>query len=113
MSNPSDEPQPQQPASEPQPEDHPAPAGQQPAASQPPAGQQPPAGYRPPEGFQPPGSQAGQPSGQQGWQDGQPGDAGRFTMPADRPRSFYEVMPIGGFSGIFDVTGLPTELRVS
>lgn len=34
-------------------------------------------------------------------------------MPADRPRSFYEVMPNGGFSGIFDVTGLPTELKVS
>jgi hypothetical protein len=37
----------------------------------------------------------------------------RFEMPADRPRNFSEVLPRGGFSGIFDVTGLPTELKVS
>ena len=34
-------------------------------------------------------------------------------MPAGRPRNFSEVLPRGGFSGLFDVTGLPTELKVS
>jgi hypothetical protein len=34
-------------------------------------------------------------------------------MPADRPRNFYEAMPQGGFTGIFSVSGLPTELKIS
>jgi hypothetical protein len=61
----------------------------------------------------------GQPS--QGQEPGQPfpthppagGARFAFEMPADRPRNFSEVLPRGGFSGIFDVTGLPTELKVS
>jgi hypothetical protein len=36
-----------------------------------------------------------------------------FEMPADRPRNFYEAMPEGGFTGIFSVSGLPTELKIS
>lgn len=36
-----------------------------------------------------------------------------FEMPADRPRSVNDVMPQGGFSGIFRVTSMPTELKVS
>ena len=36
-----------------------------------------------------------------------------FEMPADRPRNFYEAMPQGGFTGIFSVSGLPTELKIS
>lgn len=45
----------------------------------------------------------------------QPRRAGRFPfeMPADRPRNFYEALPQGGFTGIFSVAGLPTELRIS
>ncbi|AXJ08487.1 hypothetical protein CFN17_01720 [Arthrobacter sp. PM3] len=34
-------------------------------------------------------------------------------MPADRPRSFSEVLPAGGFSGMFKVPPMPTELKVS
>ncbi|WP_251041873.1 hypothetical protein [Arthrobacter sp. ISL-30] len=34
-------------------------------------------------------------------------------MPTDRPKSFSDVMPKGGFSGMFNVTGMPTELKVS
>jgi hypothetical protein len=49
------------------------------------------------------------------WQPNQPGRAGRFPfeIPADRPRNFNDVMPLGGFGGIFNVMGLPTELKVS
>jgi hypothetical protein len=41
--------------------------------------------------------------------------AGRlpFHLPDDRPRSFYEAMPPGGFAGLFSVIGLPTELKIS
>jgi hypothetical protein len=34
-------------------------------------------------------------------------------MPTDGPRNFHDVMPKAGFSGMFAVTGLPTELKVS
>ncbi|QYF91519.1 hypothetical protein KY499_14435 [Arthrobacter sp. PAMC25284] len=34
-------------------------------------------------------------------------------MPTDRPRSFNDVMPTGGFSSMFSVTDMPTELKVS
>jgi hypothetical protein len=34
-------------------------------------------------------------------------------MPTDGPRSFNDVMPQGGFSGMFKTQGLPTELKVS
>ena len=37
----------------------------------------------------------------------------RFEMPADRPRNFNDVMPHGGFSGMFTVTWLPIELKVA
>ncbi|HSL35609.1 MAG TPA: hypothetical protein VK883_02175 [Arthrobacter sp.] len=37
----------------------------------------------------------------------------RFEMPTDRPRNFNDVMPRGGFSGMFTVTWLPTELKVA
>lgn len=48
-------------------------------------------------------------------QPGQPAPAGgyRFEMPADRPRNFNDVMPYGGLSGMFTVTAMPRELRVS
>ncbi|MCU1517830.1 MAG: hypothetical protein JWQ75_2551 [Pseudarthrobacter sp.] len=102
MSNPSEVPQPQQPG------------------AQPPASNVPPAGYQPPQGFQQPqqGSQApGQgypPPGQAYGQPAQPGQQGfHFEMPTDGPRNFNDVMPKGGFSGMFSVTGLPTELKVS
>ena len=44
-----------------------------------------------------------------------PGRSGRFPfeLPADRPRNLYEAMPQGGFTGLFSVTGLPMELKVS
>jgi hypothetical protein len=65
-------------------------------------------------------SDAGQPfSGQEPGQPfpGQqrPAGGGRFAfeMPADRPRNFGEALPAGGVSGLFDVTGQPTELKVS
>ncbi|QCB98868.1 hypothetical protein E5206_05800 [Arthrobacter sp. PAMC25564] len=34
-------------------------------------------------------------------------------MPSDRPRNFNDVLPQGGFSGMFTATGMPTELTVS
>jgi hypothetical protein len=89
MSNPNEAPQPQQPG------------------DQPPAGNIPP-GYQPPQGFQPP-AQGYQAPGH-GYQ--QPA-AFQFQMPTDGPRSFNEVMPKGGFSGMFSVAGLPMELKVS
>jgi hypothetical protein len=36
-----------------------------------------------------------------------------FKIPTDRPRNLYEAMPQGGLTGMFSVTGLPTELRIS
>ncbi|MCU1531446.1 MAG: hypothetical protein JWO49_1017 [Arthrobacter sp.] len=82
-------------------------------------------GYQAP-GYQPPGAPGSQPPGPSGYQasgyqapghqaPGQPASPGgmRFGMPADRPRNFNEVMPQGGFSGMFRVPGMPTELKVS
>lgn len=37
----------------------------------------------------------------------------RFEIPTDRPRNFNDVMPHGGFSGMFTVNWLPTELKVA
>jgi hypothetical protein len=34
-------------------------------------------------------------------------------MPTDGPRNFNDVLPQGGFSGMFKTQGLPTELKVS
>jgi len=110
MSN-SEVPQPQQPqqpgAEQPgaQPPVTQPPAGSTPPASNvPPAGIVPPAGYQPPQGYPQPGQAYPQP--------GQPGGF-QFAMPTDGPHSFNDVMPKGGFSGMFSVTGLPTELKVS
>ncbi|MDQ0677184.1 hypothetical protein QFZ30_000566 [Arthrobacter pascens] len=107
MSNPSEVPQPQQPGAQP------------PASNVPPAGSEPSQGYQPPPpGYQAP-AQAYPPSGQaqpsQGQPYGQPGQSGgfHFEMPTDGPKNFNDVMPSGGFSGMFSVTGLPTELKVS
>jgi hypothetical protein len=117
MSTPSDEPEPRDPgAVPPSGSDGPTPEPQFP-------GQEP---GRPTPGQPTPGQpgQPGQPTpgqhfpGQPGSaQPGQPSPAGggrfAFELPADRPRNFAEIMPRGGFSGLFDVTGLPTELKVS
>ncbi len=116
MSNPNEVPPPQQPdAQPPKPSSEPSAGAEQPRVS--PAA---PEGYQPPPaGYQPPGQQGYQPP-QQGYQQsypapGQPAAAGgfRFEMPADRPRNFNDVMPQGGFAGMFSVTGMPTELKVS
>ncbi|WP_251024361.1 hypothetical protein [Arthrobacter sp. ISL-65] len=94
MSTPSDEPEPQEPGAVP-PSGSERPTPGQPTPGQPTPGQQPP-------GQQSPGQQP-------------PAGGGRFAfeMPADRPRNFGEALPAGGFSGLFDATGLPTELKVS
>ncbi|SFT48945.1 hypothetical protein [Arthrobacter sp. ov118] len=34
-------------------------------------------------------------------------------MPTDRPRSFGEALPAGGLSGMFNVSTMPTELKIS
>jgi hypothetical protein len=137
MSNPNDVP-PQQPGALPPQANNVPPAG---SASQP--NQQVPEGYEaPPQGYQtpgqpgygqapqgyqtpPPGYQAPGPQGYQtpppgygppGYQaPGQRARAGgiRFEMPTDRPRNFNDVLPQRGFSGMFTVTGMPTELKVS
>ena len=114
MSNPSEVPPPQQPDAQP------------PASNVPPAGYQPPQGFQPPpQGYQAPGQaypppgqaypQPGQPYQQPGQpipQQGQPGSF-HFEMPTDGPRNFNDVLPKGGFAGMFNVAGLPTELKVS
>ena len=66
-------------------------------------------------GQAPHGVQAPQPGYQAPGQTGRPAPAGgmRFEMPSDRPRNFNDVLPQGGFSGMFTVTGMPTELKVS
>lgn len=117
MSNPSEVPLPQQPGtqpptagnlppvgSEPPRATRPAPGGGQPPGYQTPP-QQPGQGYQgPPQGYQPP-------PGYQG--TGQPAGKFRFEMPTDRPKNFNDAMPSGGFSGMFTVTAMPTELKVS
>ncbi|MDQ1060069.1 hypothetical protein QFZ23_003970 [Arthrobacter globiformis] len=102
---------------------YPTPPGQ-PTPEQQFLGQQPDQPYPTPPGQPTPEQQflgqqpdqPGQPApGQQFPGQQPPAGGGRFAfeMPADRPRNFSEVLPRGGFSGLFDVTGLPTELRVS
>jgi hypothetical protein len=106
MKNPDDVPPPQQPGAQPPQPGNVPPAGPDPRQAGSPSaagGFPPPQGYGPPQGYQPP----------PGYQ--QPGAPGgfRFEVPADRPRSFGEVMPQGGFSGMFSVARMPTELKVS
>jgi hypothetical protein len=130
MSNPSDVPPPQQPGALPPQSNTVPPAGSTPqnphvpeGYEAPGQGYQPPQGHQaPPQGYQAPGQQGYQPP-QQGYQaPGQaPGQAGRpapaggmrFQMPSDRPRNFNDVLPQGGLSGMFTVTEMPTELKVS
>lgn len=93
---------------------------------QPGQGQIPPGYESPPQGYQDSGQpghgqvpQGYQPSGQQPYpvpgQAGPPAPAARmrFKMPGDRPRSFHDVLPRGGFSGMFTATGMPTGLGIS
>lgn len=117
------------------------PSGNDPAAT--PPGYQPPPGYDapasgqnfPPAGYPQPGAQAPgapqqgnpypnyqQPYQQQppqrGYQQGgyqQPPSAGdsSFQMPNQWPQNANDVMPAGGFSGIFKVAGLPTMVKSS
>ncbi|WP_157356907.1 hypothetical protein [Arthrobacter sp. U41] len=126
MSNPNEVPPPQQPGAQPPTSGNVPPAGSEPPRATPPV----PGGNQPP-GYQAPGYQApGQPGPgfqppQQGYQPpsadqppsyqapGQGPGGFRFAMPADRPRNIYDAMPRGGFSGMFTVTGMPTELKVS
>ncbi|MEO8221158.1 MAG: hypothetical protein ABI563_10275 [Specibacter sp.] len=101
----------------------PPPAGSQPVPNTPPPGYQqpgyqqpaPPAGSMPPPGYQQPGYQAPPPGYQQpGYQQPAP-PAGnfKFEMPKDAPRSMNEVMPAGGFGGMFKMDGLPQLLKIS
>jgi hypothetical protein len=111
MSNPNEVPRQQQPGNgQPQNYNQPPQPG-----SVPPAGYGQPQGYVPPQdfnqapaGYPAPGSQA------PGYQaPGKPTGGFRFELPTDRPRNMYEVMPRDGFSSMFTVTGMPTELKVS
>lgn len=114
MSTPNEFPGPEQPGSQPSPDGHGfqptpnAPQNPNPTYQQPPAGyQQPPPGYQQPT-YQQPGQQ--QPAGYQ-----VPPSAGgtKFEMPHDMPHSMNEVMPQGGFSGLFKFNDLPQLLKVS
>ncbi|WP_426979203.1 hypothetical protein ACQCSU_07945 [Pseudarthrobacter sp. O4] len=104
MSNPNEVPPPQQPGAQPPPPSNVPPTSSEPPLASPPAAQ----GYQPPQPYQPPGLQPYQPP----QQPASPGGF-RFEMPTDRPRNFNDVMPRGGFSSMFSVTGMPTELKVS
>lgn len=102
MSNPNEAPEPQQPGAQPQ----------QPG-NVPPAGYQPPQEYPAPPSYQaPPAYQQPAPGYQQQGQAGH-GEGFRFEMPTDGPKNFNDVLPQGGFSGMFKVPGMPTELKVS
>jgi len=109
MSNTNEVPPPEQPGGRPpQPGNVPPAGSEAPRVTPPePEGQQPPGyqapGYQPPQGYQPPPEYQtpNQPSGF------------RFELPTDRPQSFNDALPRGGFSGMFTVTWLPTELKVS
>lgn len=37
----------------------------------------------------------------------------RFRWPEDRPRTFREALPVGGYSSILNVPAMPTELKIS
>lgn len=68
-------------------------------------GNQPPPGY-----FSQPKNDAPQyqqPGNQQ------PSRNFKFEMPTDMPSSLRDVMPVGGFSGIFKTEGLPQLLKIS
>ncbi len=111
MSTPNEFPGPEQSGSQPSPDGngsqpHPnAPPTKHPdnpsGVAQPPPGYQPPTGYQPPPGYQPPTPPQ------------QPDNSFKFEMPADAPRSLQDVMPVGGFSGIFKTDGLPPMLKIS
>ena len=69
----------------------------------------------PDQGRVPPGPEQPEPGHQGPGQPGGPGWAGgsRFRVPAQRPRTFNEVLPAGGYSGMFTVPAMPTELKIS
>ncbi|BCW68241.1 hypothetical protein NicSoilB4_30040 [Arthrobacter sp. NicSoilB4] len=106
MSNPNEVPPPQEPGDR-QPQ----------TGSVPPAGAEAPRVVPPaPDGNQPPGHPA------PGYQPppppeyrapGRPAGGFRFELPTDRPQNFNDAMPQGGFSGMFTVSWLPTELKVA
>jgi hypothetical protein len=104
MSNPEEVPPPQEPAARPpQPGSVPSAGAEAPRVTPPaPDGNLPP-GYQAPGNQPPPGYQA----------PDQPAGGFRFELPTDRPRNFNDAMPQGGFSGMFTVTWLPTELKVA
>lgn len=106
MSNPNEVPPPQQPDAQPPKPGNNPPAGAEPPRVSPsvPGGYGPPSGYQPPPGYQPPGQPAGQPAAPGGF---------RFEMPSDRPRTFSDALPQGGFANMFNSTAMPTELKVS
>lgn len=91
-------------------------------------GSQPPPGYgsqpdpnapHPPNpgypGYQQPPQQGYQqpPYPQQGRQQPPPAGDFKFEMPKDMPSSMRDVMPAGGFSGIFKTGDLPQLLKIS
>lgn len=67
---------------------------------------QQPGAHPPPEGARPAGHQTPPPGYRAPF-------GSRFPMPADRPRSFSDALPVGGLSGMFKVTVMPTQLKVS
>ncbi|WP_346957794.1 hypothetical protein [uncultured Arthrobacter sp.] len=46
---------------------------------------------------------------------GRPGRPGGFRIqwPADRPQTFKDALPVGGYSAILNLPAMPTELKVS
>ncbi|XTR53257.1 hypothetical protein ACOM2C_09525 [Pseudarthrobacter sp. So.54] len=122
MSNPDEVPPLQRPGAQPSPADNVPPAGFGPPPVPPPPGYQAPPGYETPPGYQappgyetPPGYQA--PPGYEtppGYQAPVPPTGKfRFELLTDRPQNFNDMMPRGGLGGMFTVTWLPTELKVS
>ncbi|WP_425862843.1 hypothetical protein [Arthrobacter sp. TWP1-1] len=104
MSTPNEQTGPEQPGSQPPPPGY---------GSSPTPPNQP--GATPP-GYQAPGYQAPPPYQQPGYQQPpqsqQSGDF-KFEMPKDMPKSMNDVMPVGGFAGLFKTDGLPQMLKVS
>ncbi|WP_260982423.1 hypothetical protein [Arthrobacter sp. U41] len=98
MSNPNDVPPSQQPGARPPQPGSVPPAGAEPPRVTPPHQGYPAPGYQPPPGNEAPGRPAG---------------GFRFELPTDRPRNFNDAMPRGGFSGMFTVSWMPTELKVA
>ena len=91
MSTPNEYPGPEQSGSQPSSDG----SGSQPVS---PAPQQPNPGYQaPPPGYQQPA----------------PAAHASFEMPNDWPKDMHAVMPSGGFSSLFKLTGLPQLLKVS